>query len=133
MQQIEGVKYDAVGLLPQRGLKCLKVRNAMAVLRYGLTINDCRLAVEVGSGANNRGIAVAPSMSIAAEHPRLTALNHHLRAVAIVLDFVNPVLPLWWLIDRGSKRGSMNLREGKRDIRGTYRRSPDGACQGFFH
>jgi hypothetical protein len=33
----------------------------------------------------------------------LAALNHYLRAVAIVFDFMNPVLALWRLIDRGSK------------------------------
>ena len=49
------------------------------------------------------GIAVAPIMSIAGEDTRLAALNHHLRAVAIVFDFVNPVLALGRLIDRGSK------------------------------
>ena len=35
----------------------------------------------------------------------LAALNHYLRAVAIVFDFMNPVLALWRLIDRGSKLG----------------------------
>ena len=59
--------------------------------------------MELGSGADDRGIAVAPIVSIAAKDARLAALNHHLRAVAIVFDFVNPVLPLWRLIDRGSK------------------------------
>jgi hypothetical protein len=34
---------------------------------------------------------------------KLFPLNHHLRAVAVVFDFVNPVLARWWLIDRGSK------------------------------
>jgi hypothetical protein len=33
----------------------------------------------------------------------LAALNHCLRTIAIVFDFVNPVLPFWRLIDRGSK------------------------------
>jgi hypothetical protein len=33
----------------------------------------------------------------------LAALNHYLRAVAIVFDFMNPVLALWRLIDRGRK------------------------------
>ena len=42
-------------------------------------------------------------MSVATKDTHLAALNHYLRAVAIVLDFVNPVLPLWRLIDRGSK------------------------------
>src|SRR5262249_40691697 len=69
----------------------------MAILHSGFTVNDCRFAPEVGSGADNAGIAVTPIISIAAEHTRLAALDHHLRAVSIVLDFVNPVLPIWRL------------------------------------
>jgi hypothetical protein len=41
-------------------------------------------------------------MSIPAKDTRLATINYHLRAVAIVFDFVNPVLPLWQLIDGGS-------------------------------
>ena len=97
MQQVKREENDAVGLLSQ--LKCLEVGSAMAILHYGFAINDRRFALEVGSGADDRGIPVAPIISISAEHMRLTALNHQLRAVAIMLDFVNPVLPLWRLID----------------------------------
>ena len=42
-------------------------------------------------------------MSVAAKDTHLAALNHYLRAIAVVFDFMNPVLPLWRLIDRGSK------------------------------
>jgi hypothetical protein len=42
-------------------------------------------------------------MSIPAKDTHLAAINHHLRTVTIVFDFVNPVLALWRLIDRGSK------------------------------
>jgi hypothetical protein len=42
-------------------------------------------------------------MSIPAEDTHLAALDHHLGTVAIVFDFVNPVLAHWRLIDRGSK------------------------------
>jgi hypothetical protein len=42
-------------------------------------------------------------MSIPAKDTHLAALDHHLRAVAIVFDFVNPVLAFGRLIDRGSK------------------------------
>src|SRR5215475_1994192 len=75
----------------------------MAILHYGFTTNDCRFALKLGSGADNAGIAVAPIIAIATEHTRSIALNHHLRAVAIMLDFVNPVLPIWRLIDWRSK------------------------------
>ena len=86
-------------------LEGLEVRSAVSVLHNGLTINDCRLAAEVGSSADDAGIAVAPIMSIPAKDTHLAALNHHLRAIAIVFDFVNPVLALGRLIDRGSKLG----------------------------
>jgi hypothetical protein len=49
-------------------------------------------------------------MSIPAKDTHLVALNHHLRAVAIVFDFVNPVLARWRLLDRRSNCGWMNLR-----------------------
>ena len=44
-------------------------------------------------------------MSIPAKDTHLAAINDHLRAVVIVFDFVNSVLPLWRLIDRRSKLG----------------------------
>ena len=91
--------------LPQGGAYCPKVRNTVAVLDDGLTINDCRLAFEVRGSADDRGITVAPIKSITGEDPRLPALNQHLAAIAIVLDFVNPMLALRRLIDRGSELG----------------------------
>jgi hypothetical protein len=103
MQQIEGVKDDAVGSDSYGRLKRLEVRTAIAILDYGLTINDCRLAAETSSRADDAGIAVAPIMSIPAKDTHLAAINHHLRAMAIVFDFMNPVLPLWRLFNRGGK------------------------------
>jgi hypothetical protein len=64
----------------------------VAVLDNGLTINDCRLAAEVGSGTDDRGIPVTPIISIASEDTGFSSLNQHLGAITIVFDFVNPVL-----------------------------------------
>jgi hypothetical protein len=61
------------------------------------------LAAEIGSGTNHGGETVSPIVSIAREDTHLAALNHHLRAVAIVFDFMNPVLARWRLIDREGK------------------------------
>ena len=33
---------------------CLEVRSTVAILDNGLTINDCRFAAEIGSGADDR-------------------------------------------------------------------------------
>ena len=50
----------------------------------------------------------APVKPIVGEDPRLPALNQHLAAIAIVFDFVNPMLALRRLIDR---RGELGLDE----------------------
>jgi hypothetical protein len=42
-------------------------------------------------------------VSIAGEDTGFSLLKQDLAAIAIVFDFMNPVLPLWRLIDRGSK------------------------------
>ena len=73
----------------------------MAVLDDGLAINDCRLAAEVGGGTDDGRIAVAPIVPIAGEDTGFSSLNQH--SIAIVFDFVNPVLALWWLLNQGGK------------------------------
>ena len=70
---------------------------------HGFAIDNCRLAGEVGSGADDRGIPAGPIVSFAGQNTRLSPLKQHLAAIAIVLDFVNSVLALWRLIDRGSE------------------------------
>ena len=74
-------------------------------LHNGLTIDNGRLAAEVGGGTDDRGIAVAPIVSIAGKYTRLPWLKQHLASIAIVFEFVNPVLAFGRLIDRGSKLG----------------------------
>jgi hypothetical protein len=70
-------------------------------------------------------------MSIPAKDTHLAALNHYLRAVAIVFDFVNPVLALWRLIDRRTKLGfDGGLCETFRNT--LKEEAPDDHCQGFF-
>jgi hypothetical protein len=112
MQQIEGVEDDAIGLPTHSRPERLKVRGPVFVLDDGFTVNDCCFAAETGSGTNDAGMVVAPIISIPAKDTHLATLNHHLRAVAIVFDFVNPVLALWRLLDRGSKLWLENLMRG---------------------
>ena len=108
----------------------------MAVLDNGLTINDCRLAAEVGSGTDDRGITVTPIISIASEDTGFSSLNQHLGAIAIVFDFVNPVLALWWLINQGGKLGLDEPEPCRKHYFVLFgsltEEAPDGECQGFF-
>ena len=108
----------------------------MAVLDNGLTINDCRLAAEVGSGTDDRGITVTPIISIASEDTGFSSLNQHLGAITIVFDFVNPVLALWWLINQGGKLGLDKPEPCRKHYFVLFgsltEEAPDGGCQGFF-
>ena len=67
--------------------------------------HDVARRAEVGSGTDDGRITVAPIISIAGEDTGFSSLDQHLGAIAIVFDFVNPVLPLWWLIHQGGKLG----------------------------
>ena len=63
---------------------------------------DTKPGAEVAAFAEHiSGAACWPASSVRDTH--LPSLNHHLRTVAVVFNFVNPVLALWRLIDRGSK------------------------------
>jgi hypothetical protein len=103
MEQIKRIEDDVVGFPLHGRAKRLEVGDTLAILHDGLTIDNCRLAAKVGGGADDRGITVAPIISVTGEDTCFAALNQHLAAVAIVFDFVNPVFPLWRLFDRGSK------------------------------
>ena len=70
---------------------------------------DCRLTAEVGSGADDRGIAVAPIMSVAGEDTHSATLHDYEGAVAIMFDFMDPVLALGRLVHQEVSWGSMNL------------------------
>ena len=59
----------------------------------------------LAAARDNGRIAVAPIVSIAGEYARIPPLKQHLAAIAIVFDFVNPVLAFRRLIDGGSKLG----------------------------
>ena len=108
----------------------------MAVLDNGLTINDCRLAAEVGSGTDDRWITVAPIISVAGEDTGFPSLNQHLGAIAIVFDFVNPVLALWRLIDQRRKLWLDKPEPCRKHYFVLFgsltEEAPDGGCQGFF-
>src|SRR5262245_36560731 len=132
MQQIECVENDAVGLPPYGGLKRLKVRRTVTILHNGFAINDCRFAAENRSCLDDRRIAFSPIVAIAAEDANCFPLDHHLRAVAIVLDFVNPVLALRGLINGRSKLWLDEPQDRETRHWANYRRSPL-ASGDFFH
>jgi hypothetical protein len=101
-----------VGTPPQRKAWGLEIRKSVALRLDGLAINDRLLAVQ---------IRVARTIEDRARHGRceldasLPSLKLHLAAIAVVFDFVNPVLALWRLIDRERKEIKPR-REDTRDM-----------------
>jgi hypothetical protein len=71
MQEIEGVKNDAVRLPHHGGVQRLEVRSAVAILHNRLTADDSGLAAKLGSGTHDGRVAVAPIESVASEDARL--------------------------------------------------------------
>jgi hypothetical protein len=70
---------------------------------YGLTIENGRLAFQGACRASDGRKAISPIVAVARKHAHIVSLDQHLAAIAVMLDFVNPVLALWWLIDQGRK------------------------------
>jgi hypothetical protein len=71
---------------------------------------------------------VSPIVSIAREDAPLFLLKQHLAAIAIVFDFMNPVLPLWRLINRGGKLGLDESEAGSYAKHWRFVGSPSGTA-----
>ena len=90
MEEIKG--KDAIRCLPC-GLPSggIEVGNAVLVLDDDLTINDGRLAGELGGRLDHPPIS--PVQLMTGEGPGIAALDDNQGAVAVMLDLVNPSLP----------------------------------------
>jgi hypothetical protein len=86
VHQIECVKDNGIWSPTHGEAERLKIGYAIAILHDGLTINDGRLALQIESGINDRGIAVGPVVSVPGQDASLSTFKDHLAAVAIVLD-----------------------------------------------
>ena len=107
-----------------------KIGSTVAILDDCLAINDCCLAWEVGGGANDGLITLAPIKPISVKDPRSTTLHDYNAAVAIMFDFMTPVIALWGLIDQGRKlrldEPESGMEYAKHGLGRLIRRSPDG-------
>ena len=81
------------------------------------TSAHCGSTGEIRTGANDAWIAVAPVMAVSSKDSRRFLLDHKLGAVSIVLDFVNPVFALGWLINRGRKLWLDEFKPGMKHAR----------------
>ena len=80
-----------------------KIRNATLVLNDDFAIENSRAATRLGPGAHDRRIAVAPIKAVSRIGTRHSALDYRQRAVAIMLDFVNPIGASGRLVSRGQE------------------------------
>ena len=73
-----------------------------------LTIEYGRLALHGARHASDGGKAISPIMTVASKHTDTIRLDQHLGAIAVMLDFVNPVFALGRLVN---ERGKLGLNE----------------------
>ena len=105
-EEIEGVVDEPA--LPARGEFCLEFGKVGASL-----MDDHHLAVDDGFAwngerAGNLGKALGPVQPVAGEHLLSSAVEMDLDAIAVVLDFMKPLLALGRL---GLQRGKLGLNE----------------------
>ena len=81
----------------------IEVGNAVLVLDDDLTINDGRLAGELGGRLDHPPIMSGPVPAMTGEGPGIAALDDNQGAVAVVFDLVNPARPSRRLRDKGRK------------------------------
>jgi hypothetical protein len=101
MEDVEGVEDQRVRSPSQSLLQSVEVGSATLVLHDHLAVEDRRAAFEAVGGGNYARIPVRPVMTVARKGAHTTVVPQEQRAVAIMLDLVNPALSLGRLIRKG--------------------------------
>ena len=74
----------------------MKISDAVLVLDHHLAIQHGGVAGQLATSLDNPAIGARPVIAVAGEGADLAAVNDHQGAIAIMLDFVNPVLSGGW-------------------------------------
>jgi hypothetical protein len=88
-QHVEGIELN-LRVVPTR-VQAVEVRSTIYAEQHSLTVNHKRALAISQRGLDNEGIAVAPVVTIASEKTHALSVTLNDQAVAILLDFVNPV------------------------------------------
>ena len=102
VENVEGVKAQRVRKPSDSGPKRLEIRHASLILDNNLAIKNGSTTRKLASLTDNAGIPLGPIEAVAGVSTRLAALDYQERAVAVMLDLMNPVGALRRLFDRVS-------------------------------
>jgi hypothetical protein len=102
-QDVEGVKLHSV-IVPA-GVQAVEVRDAVDAEQDRLAIDDEGPAAVAQRGLYDQRITVGLVVAVAREQPHVVAFALNNQAIAVVLDFVNPVWTAGNLFGCGRKAG----------------------------
>jgi hypothetical protein len=91
MEKIKAIKKKPLRLPPDGWFECLEIRSAAVILDDYLTIEDCGPTVQSSCWPDKARVAVAPVEAVAGIGSHLAMFNDEKCAVAVVLEFVNPL------------------------------------------
>ena len=112
MDEVERVVEEVVPpVFRERPLQPFQRCRTPTVLHRNLAVKHGRIAVERRNGRDQRLVTLRPVEALARLEPDLVALLPDDRAVAVELDLVEPVRPLWRGIHRGGELGGHLLRK----------------------
>jgi hypothetical protein len=76
-------------------MKRLKIRDAVDAENDGLAVDDEMLLPVLKSGFDNPWVAACPVIAIAADQSHAITVALNPQAVAVILDFVQPIRRVW--------------------------------------
>src|SRR5689334_3332259 len=100
VENVEGVKAQRVRKPSDGRPKRLEIRHASLILDDNLAIKNGSTTRKCASLTDNAGIPLGPIEAVAGVSVRLAPFDYQERAVAVMLDLMNPVGALRRLFDR---------------------------------
>ncbi|MNS85292.1 hypothetical protein D3C72_1191540 [compost metagenome] len=95
-RQVEGVEHDVAGAVIVKGvLQRLEVGHALIVQHHDLAIHPCPFGGQFGKGLDDMRQLGAPVVAVAGVQLDLVVLDAYQQAVAVELQFVQPVVRVW--------------------------------------
>jgi hypothetical protein len=106
LQQVEGLQHGlADGTAP---VERVEDRDAIRAAGDGLAVERERSGAQQRRGDGNCRIPGAPVVAVSSEQPHDVTLTAHLKAIAVVFDFVDPVRAGRRLVPRHSECDLLN-------------------------
>jgi hypothetical protein len=116
MKEIERKQHQPMSGLMDRRTQGIEIGDAIFILDDELAIDQGRLAGELGSSIDDALVGSGPVSAMAREGPHSALVDDDQRAIAIMLDLVNPALSGGRLRDEGRDFRRNEAKRGHRRL-----------------